>query len=185
MRHVGILPDLPTLPLPGDHQRRNASLACAVAQAAGYSIEPQHLAQTQWPARGERFGQLILDCAHNPSAIKILGEWVRAQHQGPIHVIFGAMEGKDVGPMVKNIEEWADSASLVTPNYPRRLAAAELVQYFERLNPSVIDDVRHAVDDRPNSGLTVVCGSGFLAGEVRAHLTGVSFPECGIVTTAR
>ena len=173
MVEIGVSTELPSLPLPGAHQRRNASLALAVARAAGFDVEPQCLADTRWPARGERIGHFFLDCAHNPAAMDALALWLEANHSGPIHVIFGAMDGKDIQPMVCSIEAWAKRVTLVTPNYPRRMRAQDVAPFFKRLTPQVVERVSVALEQASSEALTVVCGSGFLAGEARAHLLGL------------
>jgi len=176
-------PGLSTLPLPGAHQRRNASLALALAEALGRPAPPDALNATRWPGRGERIGDVVLDCAHNEPAMAALVDWLREAELGPIHLVFGAMMGKDVGAMARHLAPVADSVVLVTPDYPRRVDAAALAAHFP--GATVAGPVYAALDARPVDRITLVCGSCFLVGEARAHLLGVPFPECGLRTTAR
>ena len=172
-------PNLPDLPLPGAHQRRNAGLALAMAEALGVPGEAAALADVRWPGRGERLDDVLLDCAHNPDAAAALMAWLPE----PRHLLFGAGEGKDVPGMAAALGPHAASVTLVTPRYPRCLPAAQLADAFAPYGPRIIDGVGAALDARP--GPTLVCGSCFLVGEARAHLLGLPFPERGIVTTAR
>ena len=68
------------------------------------------------------------------------------------------MEGKDVLAMAQSIERWADMVTVVTPDYPRRMAAADVAQSFR--NATLKTSVQVALDQRSDEALTVVCGSG-------------------------
>ncbi len=185
LRSVGPTESIITPELPGAHQRLNAALAIQIASEMGVEPDLEAVAKTHWPGRIERFGNLVLDCAHNPAAIRALGQWVRRQRAASVHVIFGAMHGKDVSTMAQLVEAWADTVTLVTPNYPRRVEAVTLKNLFSEGRARVAASVREAVNSAPPDALTVVCGSGFLVGEVRATLTGQPYPEEGLSTTAR
>lgn len=177
--------DLPPLPLPGAHQRRNASLACALAEALGVPVDVDALRTVSWPGRAERLGDVILDCAHNPPGAEALAAWLDEADLGPLHLIFGAMADKDVGPVAATLGPRAASVTLVTPDYPRRRAAAELRAAFPGADVAVIDAVPEALEARPRDRVTLVTGSCFLVGEARAWLTGQPFPELGLRTIAR
>ena len=172
------------LPLPGLHQRRNAALAVEIGRAMGHPLNVTHLSSTCWPGRCEQIESFILDVAHNPAALEALSEWVRANRCSDVNVIFGAMQDKDLQQMAQTIEIFADTVTLVTPDYPRRISAKALSAYF-RQPVRICDSVADAIDgcrDRPS---TLICGSSFLVAEARAHLLGINYPEFGIRTTAR
>lgn len=186
--------DLPPLPLPGAHQRSNASLALALAAAIGRPARPVDLMGVRWPGRAERIGDVIIDCAHNPPAGAALAAWLDAAQAGPtppgpLHLIFGGMAGKELGPIAAALGPRVASVELVTPDYRRRAEAAALAPLFEGAVPAgrltVGDGVAAALDRRPRDRATLVAGSCFLVGEARAHLLGVPFPEEGLRTTAR
>ncbi len=183
---VPVRADLPALPLAGAHQRRNASLACAVADALGVATATAALAAVRWPGRVEVFGDVVIDCAHNPHGAAALCAWLDAREAPvPVHLIFGAMADKDVTGMAPLLAARAATVTLVTPTYPRRRPATELVPLFAGRPTRVVSTVAEALDTRPADGLTLVAGSCFLAGEARAHLNGVPFPELGLLTLAR
>lgn len=180
-------PGLPDLPLPGAHQVRNAALAMALASTLGIEPNPAALQTVRWPGRGERIGNVLLDCAHNPHAVRALVDWLRARVSGPLHLIFGAMAGKDVIGMLAGLAPLVESVALVTPDYPRRMPASEILPIAAQLGIETYDagSVAEALANRPDDMLALVTGSGFLVGEARAHLLGLPFPECDLRTTAR
>jgi len=184
---LNVIPALATdyaLPLPGLHQRRNAGLAMAVADALGHRSRPEHLLETVWEGRGETMGNVTLDCAHNPQAMAALVQWYRDENMEPPDVFFGAMLGKDIQGMARQVESFARSITLVTPDYPRRIPAQELASFFES-DIVIGDSIGDALDRRDVLGQSLVCGSGFLVAEARAHLLDLPYPECGIRTQAR
>ncbi|MEZ4435392.1 MAG: cyanophycin synthetase [bacterium] len=177
---------LPPLPLPGAHQRRNASLALAMAEAMGHPGPATDLLGVRWPGRAERIGDVVIDCAHNPHGATALAAWIDEAGLGPLHVVFGAMADKAVDEVAAILAPRAASVALVTPDYRRRLLAEDAARCFAG-HPAVevVGPVAAALDRRPRDRVTLVAGSCFLAGEARAHLLGVAYPECGIRTLAR
>ena len=180
-------PGMPELPLPGAHQHRNAALAMALASTLGIEPDPAALQDVRWPGRGERIGNVLLDCAHNPHAAEALVEWLKARVSGPLHLIFGAMKGKDVTGTLAALAPLVQSVALVTPDYPRRQLASEILSIAQGLGMQARDagTVAEALAEKPEGTLALVTGSCFLVGEARAHLMGQAFPECGLRTIAR
>ncbi len=168
--------DVP-VPLPGAHQRSNAGLAVAIAEALGVDPDTDALGSARWPGRGERIGDVLLDCAHNPDGAGSLAAWLPE----PMDVVFGASEGKDVAGMAAALAPVARTVTLVTPRYPRCVPAPSIAHHFP--GATVGTTVAAALDGR--RGPVLVCGSAFLVGEARAHLLGLEFPERGLLTTAR
>jgi dihydrofolate synthase/folylpolyglutamate synthase len=174
--------------LPGPHQARNAGLALAIARALGVEPRPAALDAVRWPGRAERLGDVIIDCAHNPQAMAALAAWIAEAEPRPVHVVFGAMADKDAAGMAAALRPVAEAVTLVTPQYPRRAPAESLRPVFaaaghERLE--VRATAAEALAARPRGRTTLVAGSCFLAGEARAWLTGVEYPERGLLTLAR
>ena len=184
-----VIPELSNLPLPGIHQQHNAALAIAVVNALGHSPNRAHLSQARWPGRGERIQDVILDCAHNPDGAQTFATWLEQDLTGPIHLICGAMADKNVEGLFAPILPFAASVAVVRPDTPRAMAADELAARLNTLAQDtqiqVIPRVSDALDHRPRACTTVVIGSCYLAGEARAHLLGVSYPECDLRTRAR
>ncbi|MEZ4467533.1 MAG: cyanophycin synthetase [bacterium] len=177
--------DLPDLPLPGAHQRHNAALALALASCLGVEPDPDALQDVRWPGRAERIGNVILDCAHNPAGAAALADFIRDRVRGPIHLVFGAMAGKDVAGVIALLEPLVSSVAVVTPQYPRRLEASALVPLFTQVPAWDAGTVEDALSALPADRLTLVTGSCFLVGEARALMMGQEFPEGGLLTMAR
>lgn len=181
--------DLPALPLPGAYQRHNASLALAVAEAIGHGGPATDVLGVRWPGRVERFeraeGDVIIDCAHNIAGAQALGAWLDDAGLWP-HLVFGVMADKQAAEMAAVLGARAATVTVVTPDYPRSLDARHLAHCFVgHPRVSVIPKVARAIDARPADAVTVVAGSCYLAGEARAHLLGVEYPECRMRTMAR
>ena len=115
----------------------------------------------------------------------VFGQWLTTEHQGPFDVIFGVMEGKDVAGLVEGVERWVTRVTLVAPQYPRRLNPEAIERMFSMDAVRIIPCVRDAIIAADESRVTVICGSGFLAGEARAVLLDLDYPECGLLTRAR
>ena len=147
IRHVEALDGVVELSLPGAHQRRNAALALAIAEALGHPVAPDVLADVVWPGRAEVIDDVTLDCAHNPQAIDALLDWLSGCTDRPYQVIFGAMQGKDIQGMAQRLEGWADDITLVTPDYLRRVEALDLARCF-RGPVKIIESVGEALDGR-------------------------------------
>ncbi len=105
-----------TIPLLGDHQAHNASLAVMTAEIlrdAGYrKIDDTAIAQglrtIHWPLRFEVFDQtpvIVLDAAHNPDSMRAVagvltsGEWSNRRRV----LVFAASADKDARSMIEII----------------------------------------------------------------------------------
>jgi dihydrofolate synthase/folylpolyglutamate synthase len=143
------------LALIGHHQRTNAALACALLEAAaqgGLRVQPMHaeegLRTARWPARLERFGNVLVDGAHNPHAVAALVRSlpgvlaasqvdraaradslavapraetaVRAPREaGRVRLVFGALQDKDAAAMLRSLLPLCASVHLCAPDSPR------------------------------------------------------------------
>ncbi len=181
------------LPLPGAHQADNAALALALVRAAGLSPDAAHLSLVRWPGRAETVAPgLVLDCAHNPDGARALAAWLRVEAAvpgaPPVDLVLGALADKDADGVYAALRPVARNVTLVTPNHPRALSAdvwADRLAAMPGERPGISADVGTALERRDPAARTVVAGSCFLVGEVRARLTGRSYPEGGLLTRAR
>ncbi|MSU61573.1 MAG: bifunctional folylpolyglutamate synthase/dihydrofolate synthase [Pedosphaera sp.] len=122
------------LPLPGEHQRRNAALALATVRVVGKQIPVQETAiregleTVQWAARFQIIRRpdgrmIILDAAHNPAGVAALLETLRqAFPDARPTLIFGAMRDKDwremclrLAPAVSRVIVTAARSERATP----------------------------------------------------------------------
>ena len=211
------------LALAGHHQRTNAALACALLEAAaqaGLRVEPRHaeegLRTARWPARLERFGNVLVDGAHNPHAVEAVvralsrvlaemrygtppsaaGESDSAPARGGVspcegrdaigsarlpesgageraHVVFGALQDKDVSAMLRLLAPVAASMHYCAPDSPRAMQPETLVSLQPGTPHASVAAALAAARTAAGGDGTVLClGSLYLAAEVRALLLG-------------
>ena len=177
------------LALQGHHQRTNAALACALLEAAaqgGLRVEPLHaevgLRTARWPARLERFGNVLVDGAHNPHAVNALVRALPALVTGKIHLVFGALQDKDAAAMLRELMPLCASMHFCAPDSPRALRPEALAaSCLDAVNPAgevraftygsaaeALGAARRAAE----KGTVLCCGSLYLAAEIRALLLG-------------
>jgi dihydrofolate synthase/folylpolyglutamate synthase len=174
-------PPASPLALPGAHQRENAALAVALARAAAGALgrplgEAQiaaGLAGTQWPGRLERIGDVLLDAAHNPDGARALAAALPAAR--PRALVVSIVRGKQAEEMLAALAPAFDLVVATRSQNPRSRPPDELLPLLPAPAPParVVEDPRAALAAaRAAGGLTVVAGSLFLVGELRAHLLG-------------
>jgi dihydrofolate synthase/folylpolyglutamate synthase len=186
-----------TIPLLGQHQVHNASLAVMTAELlkeAGMSqIDVRSIQQglraTHWPLRFEVFDRnptIVLDAAHNPDSMRAVAsvltgsEWLNRRRI----LVFAVSADKDARSMAEIILPNFDDAVFTRfLGNPRSRPPEELLSISESLpsvqshstgchtalNPaSALERARHLAGP---TGVVVVTGSIFLASEVRSLLT--------------
>jgi dihydrofolate synthase/folylpolyglutamate synthase len=160
--------------LVGHYQRANAALACALLEASGL-CDAEHAAEglrsVRWPARLERFGNVIVDGAHNPHAVRALAHALPAVLQGrAMNLVFGALQDKDARAMLEALAPLCASVHYCAPQSPRAMPPETLARLRAgAVHPTVAAALSAA---RQHPGFTVCCGSLYLAGEARALLLG-------------
>ena len=171
-------------PLLGRHGARNAALAVLAAQRLG--VAPAAIvaaADARWPGRMERLpwqgGQVLLDGAHNPDGTRALRQALIDLGVNRVPVVFGAAQDKDAAAMLGELKglmsELILTRSLLSP---RASSPAELAALLPELDIPVrlAGTPAEALATLPAGGLSVVCGSLYLVGEVRPLLLG-ELPE--------
>ena len=175
-----------TAGLAGAHQRWNAALACAALRAAGVRVdadaEVQGLSSVVWPGRFQRVGEdLVVDGAHNPSAIETLvATWREVYGDVRASLVFGAVLDKDIEALLLALRSIADEVWLVPVNNLRGASPEELRPMAEAARFATIHDgpVEASLAAARAGGRPVlVAGSLFLAGEVLALLEGATRPQ--------
>lgn len=179
-----------SLSLKGDFQRTNGAIALAASvaydrllSAAYRSTQPtisdeavrEGLARTEWPGRLEIASdrpKVILDCAHNPEAVRALLPEVRAMAAGrPVHLLFAAMRDKRWREMAVQLAPAIARCTVTCVNPPRGEDPRVLADEFCRWVPTaVVSDpataLRGLLDRTPADDLILVTGSLFLVGAV-------------------
>jgi dihydrofolate synthase/folylpolyglutamate synthase len=176
------------LPLLGDFQMENASLAIAaieVLRQQGATITDKDillgLSRVRWPARMQilRISPLvIIDGAHNAYSIKRLIESIRKHFTySRAYVIFGSSGDKDIIGMGSELEGFADCVILTTSHHAR----AAPVNYLKKLLKSSNLNISHEFDAVKSlsaalsiareGDLILATGSLFLAAEIQMAFT--------------
>ena len=174
------------LSLVGEHQQENAALAVEALHGAditlGYETVKAGLGSTRWPGRFERLSTgpeggvanrtLVLDIAHNPAATRALAaNWTREFPGTKATLIFGVVESKDTAGILETLLPIAAQLHLVPVNSPRAVPPSDLLALLPPDHPPIeVHDSLRAALEQPSTHPTLVTGSTFLVGEVKALL---------------
>lgn len=185
------------LPLHGEHQAQNASLALAAVEAffgAGVDgrainseIVEAGFAQVTSPGRLEvvrRAPAVIIDAAHNSHGARSLVSALSGDFSfDRIVFVVGIFADKDVAEFLSVIEPMVDHFIATATDNPRALPAEELAEQAEACGiasvqpvPKLVDAITRAVevcDEWANENLSagvVICGSVYTVGQARALL---------------
>lgn len=169
-------------PLLGLHGAGNAGLAAAAAVRLGLSTADIQAGaeRVSWAGRLEKLSwhgnrQIVLDGAHNPDSAGALVAALRGLGIDKVPLIFGAAGDKDIRGVVAELQTIA-SQVIVTRSLlsPRAADPQDLAELFTKqcgVPVQVAATPAEALELLP-SGLSVVCGSLYLLGEVRPLLMG-------------
>jgi len=172
------------LPLIGEHQVKNAVTALAVIEVLkkeGYAIVDHSIEAgfryATFPARLEVLSAsplVILDGAHNPDGTAALAEAIRTYLSGKkIIAIMGMLADKDVTSATQNLAGLFSHVITITPSNSRAMSAKDLAADWQNLGASAepMDDIdaafRKALNLAGENGAVLICGSLYLAGELR------------------
>jgi dihydrofolate synthase/folylpolyglutamate synthase len=172
-----------TVGLRGRHQSDNAAAAIEAAELlneCGFQISREAvikgLREVSWPGRLELIDDrpaVLLDGAHNPSGARALRAYLDEFWHGPITLLFGAMNDKDIDRMASALFDAARTLVLTKVNDNRAADSARLGSTALRSSRNVIfaETVRQALSwarsVTPPDGLICVAGSLHLVGEVK------------------
>lgn len=177
------------LGLSGEFQAENAAVvmnALPLLARQGFVVLEnevrQGLLQVKHSARFERFGErVILDGGHNAQGAKALCQSLKALHK-PIYLCMAMMEDKDYSACVKILSEVASSVVTTRVDMPRCCPAEKLAQEFSShgilvtVMPEPEMALKTSLDLAKEDGIVCICGSLFLAGQLRPLLR-KAFPE--------
>lgn len=173
------------LSLSGVHQVKNACTALEALtplKAAGFNIKDtavkRGLKKAFIPARLEllsREPMIILDGAHNPSGLESLSKSLR-EYLGDkkIFCIMSMLRDKAVSEALAYLKNTLERVYIVEIDNPRKMNAEDLKaiadKYFNEVEicPDKNSAVQRAVENaRASGGAVLVCGSLYLASELR------------------
>jgi dihydrofolate synthase/folylpolyglutamate synthase len=168
----------------GEHQRQNAALAVAAAEALVADGLPLTVEAVRaglrdaWlPARMELVRlrpRVLIDAAHNVDSARALAEELETWQSRPLWLVLGILRDKDAPAILRVLLPLADGVIVVTPTSPRALPAellaaacreiADLQVVVESSVGTGIEVARRVVG---RDGAVVVAGSFATATEAR------------------
>jgi dihydrofolate synthase / folylpolyglutamate synthase len=176
------------MPLYGAHQGENAAVAIAAVEAffggpLDHDVVAQAMERVEAPGRLEimsRHPLVLLDGAHNVAGATALGASLAEDFAAttPTVVVFGCLTGRDPAALIEaiGVERVAHVISCAPPSL-RAIPADLVVKELERLPVSVSESdsvstaIAQAKERAGRDGLVLVCGSLYLVGAAREHLT--------------
>jgi dihydrofolate synthase/folylpolyglutamate synthase len=181
------------LGLKGRFQYRNAALALLaleILKGKGLTVSDEAirlgLADLMWPGRLERVSSdptIILDGAHNPSAMRSLAYTIGNDFDfDQLILVLGVMEDKDISSILKEILPLANRVIYTRPTYYRAADPQYLMDMakgFGRAGevhfsiPEAVDRARTLAEKRD---LILITGSLFTVGEVKSYLDPITYP---------
>lgn len=172
------------LPFLGKHQVCNADTALSVLEILrreGWSIPTeavqQGFASARLPARLEVLSAeppILLDGAHNPGGTRALAEAIRYYLPGRrIIAVMGMMADKDTAAAVQNLSGLFSKVFTAAPPSPRAMSAEKFAALWRSTGTEAqaAGNCREALSLAFSAlepgGAVVICGSLYLAGELR------------------
>jgi dihydrofolate synthase/folylpolyglutamate synthase len=177
-------PDL-ICPLMGRHQIENAALAIGAIESMrrkGFDIDGGTIARglrnTQWEGRLEilqRDPTIIVDGAHNPAGISALSGALKSEFEYKrLILIFGVLNDKDYGTMLRTIVPLADHLIITRPQTDRAMPPGKIEPVASRYTPQGIEVIENSLDALKKAislagvnDLICVTGSLYLVGEIK------------------
>lgn len=176
-----------TIPLVGRHQVENAGCAIALyyqfCQLKNIPFQTRDvragLKKTYWPVRMEKISEeplVLLDGAHNVHAMKRLVQNMKKEFkQYHIHILFSALETKDIEAMLLQLLEIPEAdIHLTSFDFPKAL---RLEKNYEKIDESRISVVSlwqfglaNILQSAGSDDLILITGSLYFIGEVRKLL---------------
>lgn len=166
----------------GTHQVTNACLAIEVLQQlhkhdivriTNNSIK-QGLKAAYWPGRMERFGNIILDGAHNIGGVEALKDTMESYFKGfHIKVLYTSMADKEYFDTIQVIEQFADELYFTEFDYPRCEDAQSLYDVSNHPQKYLVPNAIAALQvlrDLKSNELLLITGSLYFISYIRKEL---------------
>lgn len=156
---------LPTPALPGTHQLRNAAGVLMILRSLADSLplDQSAIEQGLGAVHIDGRSQLIhgrvnwlLDVAHNPHAVNMLADNLRAIGSvGEVVAVLGMLNDKDAASVFQIMHPLVDEWHLTGLDEPRAYSAEELERQFEPTSPkarvSLHSNINHALESATRS----------------------------------
>ena len=174
------------LPLPGKHQVANAvTVLCIMEQLRnqGKKVPDDAIIKgietVKFPARLElvsRNPDVIIDGAHNIAGAYSLSDFIKNHPASPKILLFGILKDKKYKDVIDILMPQADAVVLTTPKIDRAIRSGDVYNLAKIYCDNVIceDDyqkaIRFASDIAGRNGVVFICGSLYLASDMRRIL---------------
>jgi dihydrofolate synthase/folylpolyglutamate synthase len=184
------------LGLKGKFQNRNGALALAAIERieeTGIEVSSRSiregLKKSIWPGRMQVVAKnptIILDGAHNPSAMKALADSIKTDLRfRQMILVFGVMEDKEIGQILRRIVPLSDYIICTRPVYYRAASPETIMAEGARLGkpgemvPLLTEAIEKAKEIADPRDLIVICGSLFTVGEAMTYFDPETYmPDC-------
>lgn len=171
------------LSLKGEYQIKNAAVvleACKMLNKYGIEVSDKSvregLKNAAWPVRYEFVrDNLVIDGGHNIDGVHELVKSLKADGRR-IYVVAAMMADKSVEECIAELASCADRIYCTELDIPRCESADDLARAAEKSGKPVvviknpIEAVKKALEEADEDTLTAVCGSLYLAGEIRRKI---------------
>lgn len=177
-----------TIHLIGEHQIKNAKLAISALEVlrnyCGVDIADENIVKglnkAEMPARLELLCKepvVLIDGAHNPNGMEALSSAIKQYLSGKkIVCIMGMLKDKDSNSSLEYLDGLIDTVITLEPDNPRKQSSEDLaekaVKFFDMVYPmdNFTEAIEKALDIAGNDGVVLVCGSLYLASQLRPLL---------------
>ena len=182
IKYAGLTVDIPLI---GMHQVHNTITALEALKAAkNFPVEEKHIlegiAGTSFPARMEIISKkplIVLDGAHNQGGAEALGKALDLLKGKKIHAVMGMLGNKDhTGSLGEILPHCASLTAVPIKSNPLSLAPEDLCSVAKpfcadlRTAKTPQEGVDSTLQIMGEDDVILVCGSLYLACEVRPHL---------------
>lgn len=162
----------------GYYQKKNVSIAIKTIQVLNnfYKLNindaniKKGLEKAKWPGRFQFIERNILvDCAHNPDAFKILLNELKNLKYDKLILLIGLMKDKDIKKIINMLNDFVDYF-IITQAKTKRASEPELIAKFVKKKFTIIRNsnkaFRFAKKIANKNDLILVAGSIYLVGEI-------------------
>ena len=163
--------------LPGRHQVKNAALALTALERLDVDMQraSRGIENAVWPGRLDWYGNVLVDCAHNPQAVEVLKDYVTEFVKArPIILVTGMMQDKQIEACSTLFKSFTDRTVATAVNWPRALSPFALRDVYGG-NAVAVEGVEAALNTAlklaGTDGIVIAAGSVYIAGEVVGLLT--------------
>ncbi|MGC9308299.1 MAG: bifunctional folylpolyglutamate synthase/dihydrofolate synthase, partial [Thermoplasmatota archaeon] len=161
--------------LDGAYQGQNVALAVKTAEVLGVDAAGivDGVAAAWLPGRLERFGNVMLDGAHNPAAMRALRTSLEQMQLEPACIVFGTMRDKDIPGIIRELppgDVIATAAATGRAAAPASIAAMLRTEGRHCLAAENVATALQKAREMAGQGVILVTGSIRLVGNARELL---------------